>query len=47
MTFFIGRGFSELQILKNGKCAISWTEWNIMMKFCIHIDIDKMYPIRL
>ena len=48
MTFFIGRGFAELQILKkkdNG--AISWTEWNIVMKFCIHIDIDKMYPMKL
>ena len=22
-------------------------EWNIVMKFCIHIDIDKMYPMRL
>ena len=30
---------------KNG--AISWTEWNIVMKFCIHIDINKMYPMRL
>ena len=27
--------------------AISWTEWNTVMKFCIHIDIDKMYPMRL
>ena len=27
--------------------AISWTEWNIVMKFCKHIDIDKMYPMRL
>ena len=96
MTFIIGRGFAERQILKkwewpyllnwveyfdkllrkhwywqdlaqeiakwhfslvealpsskfwksdNG--AISWTEWNILMKFCIHIDIDKMYPMRL
>ena len=40
MTFFSGRGFAELQILKNG--PISWTEWNIVMKFCIHVDIDKM-----
>ena len=38
MTFFIGRGFAELQILL--------TEWNIVMKFCIYIDIDKMYPMR-
>ena len=27
--------------------AFSWTKWNIVMKFCIHIDIDKMYPMRL
>ena len=96
MTFIIGRGFAERQILKKWKwpyllnwveCfdkllrkywywqdpaqeiakwhfslvealpsskfwksdngAISWTEWNIVMKFCIHIDIDKMYPMKL
>ena len=91
MTFIIGRGFAERQILKMWKWTyllnwmeyfdkllgkhwywqdlaqkiakwyfssvvalpsskfwksdngpISWTEWNIVMKFCIHIDIDKM-----
>ena len=96
MTFIIGRGFAERQILKKWKWPyllnwveyfdkllrkhwywqdlaqeivkwhvllvealpsskfwksengpISWTEWNIVMKFCIHIDIDKMYPMRL
>ena len=96
MTFIIGRGFAERQILKKWKWpyllnwveyfdkllgkhwywqdlaqeiakwhfslvealpsskfwksdngAISWTELNIVMKFCIHIDIDKMYPTRL
>ena len=96
MTFIIGRGFAECQILKKWKwpyllnCveyfdellrkhwywqylaqeiakwyfslveallsskfwksdngAISWTEWNIVVKFCIHIDIDKMCPMRL
>ena len=97
MTFFIGRGFAERQILKkwnwpylwnwveyfnkllrkhwywqdlakeiakwhfslveslpsskfwkkNDNGAISRTKWNIVMKFCIHIDIDKMYPMRL
>ena len=39
MTFFIGRGFAELQILKSENGPISWTEWNIVMKFCIHIGI--------
>ena len=29
---------------KRDNGAISWTEWNIMKKFCIHIDIDKVYP---
>ena len=96
MTFIIGRGFAERQILKKWKWpyllnwveyfdkllrkywywqdraqeianghfslvealpsskfwksdngAISWTEWNIVMKFCKHIDIDKMYPMRV
>ena len=32
---------------KSDNGAISWTEWNIVIKFCIHIDIDKMYPIIL
>ena len=45
MSFFIGRGFAELQILKkkkNENGPISWTQWNIVMKFSIHIGIDKM-----
>ena len=32
---------------KNDNGAISWTEWNIVMKFCKHNDIDKMYPMML
>ena len=48
MTFLIGRALAELQILKkNDNGAISWTEWIIVIKFCIHIDIDKMYPMGL
>ena len=40
MSFFIGLGFAELQILKKWKSGpVSWTEWNIVMKFCIHIGI--------
>ena len=42
MTIFIGRGFAELQILKSENGPISWTESNIVIKFCIHIDIDMM-----
>ena len=32
---------------KSDNGAISWTEWNIVMIFCIHIDIETMYPLRL
>ena len=42
MTFFIARGFAELQILKMWKWPYLLTEWNIVSKFCIHIDIDMM-----
>ena len=74
MTFGIGRGFEEVQILKKNETGpISWTswyiliknmhthyywhavpsskfwksengrtEWTIVMKLCIRIDIDKM-----
>ena len=35
MTFNIGRGCAELQILKKWK-------WTVVMKLCIHIDIYKM-----
>ena len=27
---------------KNDNGAISWTEWNILIKFCVNIDIDKI-----
>ena len=45
--------FSAVEALPSSKFwksdndVISWTEWNIVMKLCIHIDIDKMYPMRL
>ena len=42
MTFNIGRGCAELQILKKKKNENGRTEWTIVMKLCIHIDIDKM-----
>ena len=38
---------SSSRFWKSDNGAISWTELNIVMKFCIHIDIDKMYPMRL
>ena len=42
MTFIIGRGYAEFKIWKSENSPVSLTEWNIVMKFCIHIDIDKM-----
>ena len=41
MTFGIGRGFAEVQNLKKVKFN-SYTIWNILIKFCRHIDIDKI-----
>ena len=65
MTFGIGRGFAEVQILKKSETIakwhlssvealpsakfwksenglISWTEWNILIDFCVNIDIIKI-----
>ena len=43
MIFIIGRGFAERQILKkNENDSISWTEWNILINFCVNIDIDRI-----
>ena len=42
MTFIIGRGFAERQILKSDNGLISWTEWNILIDFCVNIDIIKV-----
>ena len=42
--------FSSVEALPSSKFwksrngAISWTEWNIVMKLWIHIDIDKGCP---
>ena len=44
MTFIIGRGFAECQILKkkNENGPMFWTEWNILINFYVNIDIDKI-----
>ena len=43
MTIIIGRGFAERQILKKSEnCSISWIEWNILINFCVNIEIDKI-----
>ena len=40
MTFGIGRGFAEVQILKT--VTLKELQNDILIKFCICIDIDKM-----
>ena len=45
--FSLVKALPSSKLWKSDNGAISWTEWNIVMKFCIHIDIDKMYPMRL
>ena len=45
--FSLVEALSSSKFWKSDNGAIPWTEWNIVMKFCIHIDIDKMYPMRL
>ena len=47
MTFFIVKALQSFKFWKSDNGAISWTEWNTLMTFCIHIDIDKMNPMRL
>ena len=51
MTFGIGRGFAEVQILKkmwfkfwkkNETGPIPWTFWYILIKFCVPITIDMI-----
>ena len=41
MSFGIGRGVVEVQILKNSETApISWNVLNILIKLCINVAID-------
>ena len=41
MLFGIGRGFGEVQILKNSETGpISWNLLNILIKLCTNIAID-------
>ena len=41
MSFGIGRGVTEVQIVKNSETdPISWNFLNILIKFCLHITID-------
>ena len=41
MSFGIGRGVAEDQILKNIETGpISWNFLNILIKLCIHVAID-------
>ena len=44
MSFGIGRGVAEVQILKNSETGpISWNFLNILIKLCINIAIDVSY----
>ena len=45
--FSLVEALTSSKFWKSDNGDISWTEWNIVMKFCIHIDINKMYPMRL
>ena len=47
LHFSLVEALPSSKFWKSDNDTISWTEWNIVMKFCIHIDIDKMYPMRL
>ena len=42
----ISRGFAKVQILIKVKLAVSLEPsfWNILIKFCIHTDIDELQP---
>ena len=41
MSFGIGRGVADVQILKNSETVpISWNLFNILIKLCINIAID-------
>ena len=41
ITFGIGRGFAEIQILKKVKINYQ-TVWNILIKFCRQFDVEKI-----
>ena len=43
--FSLGEALPSSKFWKSDNGAISGTEWNIVMEFCIHIDINKMYPM--
>ena len=43
MTFIIGRGFADRQILKKSENGpIFYTKWNNLINCCVNIDIDKI-----
>ena len=42
MTFGIGRGFAEVQILKKKVKINHKTVWNILIKFCRQFDVEKI-----
>ena len=42
MTFLSVEALPSSKFWKSENGHIPWTEWNIMMEFCIHTDIDMM-----
>ena len=40
--FSLAEALPSAKFWKSDNGAISWTEWNTVMEFCIHIYIDKM-----
>ena len=43
MSFGIGGGVAEVQIqIQSENSPISLTIWDILIKFCIRIDINRM-----
>ena len=47
MTFIIVEALPRAKFWKSENGLISWTEWNILIDFCVNIDIIKTYPKRL
>ena len=42
MAFIIGRGFADCQVCKSENGPVARSVKNIVLRFCINIDIDKM-----
>ena len=43
----LAEALPRIKFWKSKNSPISWTEWNILIKFCLNIDINKISPKRL